>query len=88
MGIKNMMKTDKTTCSRCGGVEYKCHVHHKDRNRDNNSLENLEIVCPFCHGHEHGQENTTTGQVDTCFEMSKFREGYRIVEGFRLMGNR
>lgn len=28
-------------------------VHHKDRNRKNNTLENLEILCPNCHATEH-----------------------------------
>lgn len=42
-------------CNRCG---YKDHpeilqVHHKDRNRNNNKVENLEILCPNCHQIEH-----------------------------------
>ena len=28
-------------------------VHHKDRNRRNNSIENIEILCPNCHALEH-----------------------------------
>lgn len=28
-------------------------VHHKDRNRSNNSLENLVVLCPTCHEEEH-----------------------------------
>jgi hypothetical protein len=28
-------------------------VHHKDRNRLNNVLDNLEILCPNCHSEEH-----------------------------------
>jgi len=43
------------SCKRCG---YKEHhqilgVHHKDRNRKNNELSNLEILCPNCHSIEH-----------------------------------
>ncbi len=42
-------------CSRCG---YKKHpeilqVHHKDRNRRNNNVDNLEVLCPNCHALEH-----------------------------------
>lgn len=33
-------------------------VHHKDRNRKNNVLENLELICPNCHGEEHYLENS------------------------------
>ncbi len=28
-------------------------VHHKDRNRNNNDISNLEILCPNCHSLEH-----------------------------------
>jgi hypothetical protein len=28
-------------------------VHHKDRNRDNNNISNLEVLCPNCHSLEH-----------------------------------
>lgn len=28
-------------------------VHHIDRNRNNNSIDNLEIICPNCHMEEH-----------------------------------
>jgi HNH endonuclease len=41
-------------CNRCGYKEYPIlRVHHKDRNRSNNELENLEILCPNCHEIEH-----------------------------------
>jgi len=42
-------------CARCGLSEPKeiLGVHHKDRNRKNNNLENLEVVCPNCHSKEH-----------------------------------
>jgi predicted nucleic acid-binding Zn ribbon protein len=42
------------TCERCGynriGI---LQVHHKDQNRQNNALNNLELVCPNCHYEEH-----------------------------------
>lgn len=42
-------------CNRCG---YDSHpeilvIHHRDRNRKNNAVENLEILCPNCHAVEH-----------------------------------
>lgn len=45
----------KNQCNRCG---YNKHleildVHHKDRDRNNNSIDNLEILCPNCHALEH-----------------------------------
>ena len=42
-------------CNRCSYNEYIgiLKVHHKDRNRMNNQLSNLEILCPNCHDLEH-----------------------------------
>ncbi len=41
-------------CERCGYNRYDIlQVHHRDRNRDNNDLENLELICPNCHAEEH-----------------------------------
>lgn len=43
-------------CGKCGKVEnfsHKLHVHHKDMNRNNNELSNLEILCSTCHAHFH-----------------------------------
>ena len=48
-------------CARCGRpLDRGFHRHHKDGNPMNNSLENLELLCPECHyatfGHE-GEKN-------------------------------
>ena len=42
-------------CERCGyGANEKAIIiHHKDRNRNNNKLSNLELICPNCHYEEH-----------------------------------
>jgi len=41
-------------CNRCGFFEYPIlQVHHIDRDRKNNDLSNLEILCPNCHEVEH-----------------------------------
>lgn len=42
-------------CSRCGYSEniVALEVHHKDRNRNNNDLSNLEVLCSNCHKIEH-----------------------------------
>lgn len=42
-------------CNRCGyNKEPKIlGVHHKDRDRNNNDLINLEVLCPNCHSLEH-----------------------------------
>lgn len=41
-------------CERCSYNKPEIlHVHHKDRNRENNDLGNLELICPNCHYEEH-----------------------------------
>ncbi len=48
----------ESTCSRCGcdldfDNQYMWCVHHIDHNRDNNSPQNLELLCKRCHQLEH-----------------------------------
>lgn len=53
----------KRTCERCG-ASTNLLVHHRDRNRHNNSLDNLETLCKRCHQIEHRcWENFTKGIV-------------------------
>jgi endogenous inhibitor of DNA gyrase (YacG/DUF329 family) len=42
-------------CQRCGWRDEPVvlHVHHKDRNRLNQAIANLEVLCPNCHCTEH-----------------------------------
>ncbi len=44
-------------CNRCkySKIVEVLVVHHKDRDRTNNSRDNLEILCPTCHSEEHFQ---------------------------------
>jgi len=50
----------ESKCYDCGYNEYKelLQVHHKDLNRRNNSVENLQILCPNCHMKVHYLTNT------------------------------
>ncbi len=46
-------------CERCGYAKYEIlQIHHKDRNRINNSLDNLDLICPNCHFEEHYLEKS------------------------------
>lgn len=42
-------------CERCGFEKYPhiLGIHHKDRDRNNNVRDNLEVLCPNCHSLEH-----------------------------------
>lgn len=39
-------------CNDCGDTDT-LEVHHKDRDRSNNSLSNLEVLCRACHVERH-----------------------------------
>lgn len=51
-GIGTYQKYLKSECERCGSTE-RLLVHHKDRDRYNNTEENLETLCKSCHQAEH-----------------------------------
>lgn len=53
--IKILREIKNPKCNRCGfNKNIKAlHIHHIDRNRDNNEKENLEILCANCHYIEH-----------------------------------
>ena len=53
------MKVRGNKCERCGFEKYEIlQIHHKDKDRDNNELENLELICPNCHSEEHYMEKS------------------------------
>jgi hypothetical protein len=45
-------------CELCGFDQHEAAiiVHHKDRNRDNNADDNLQVLCANCHAIEHWSE--------------------------------
>lgn len=46
-------------CEHCGYNKYEIlQVHHKNRDRRNNNLDNLELICPNCHCEEHFLEKS------------------------------
>ncbi len=49
-----LLKARGNKCEGCGYSKIEIlHVHHKDRNRQNNLLSNLKLFCPNCHYEEH-----------------------------------
>lgn len=50
---KNHFKRDR--CERCYSIN-KLELHHKDRDKTNNTKENLETLCESCHKKEHQNE--------------------------------
>lgn len=55
---RKLESVENPKCERCGFDNILAlDVHHKDRNRKNNSNENLEILCCNCHRIEHRIKN-------------------------------
>lgn len=50
---RKLLKLEK--CNRCGYAQHVeiLEIHHIDKNRKNNAIENLEVLCPNCHRTEH-----------------------------------
>lgn len=49
-----LISTKGGLCERCGYDKIPIlQVHHRNRNRKDNSLKNLELICPNCHYEEH-----------------------------------
>lgn len=59
-GLKlRLLKQRGEGCERCSYDKKQIlQVHHKDQNRQNNNLENLELICPNCHAEEHYLEKS------------------------------
>jgi hypothetical protein len=54
-GLKlRLLEARGKKCERCDYSKYEIlQVHHKDKNRKNNDLKNLLLICPNCHYEEH-----------------------------------
>ena len=54
-----LLKEKGKMCERCPYNKYEVlQVHHRDKNRNNNSVDNLELICPNCHYEEHYLEKS------------------------------
>ncbi len=60
-----LLKIRGVICERCGYDRHEIlQVHHKDKNRSNNDLDNLELICPNCHYEEHYLEKSWLKESD------------------------
>ncbi len=52
--IELVRRRDHNRCAACGCADVAIlEVHHKDRDRQNNNLDNLILLCPNCHTKLH-----------------------------------
>jgi hypothetical protein len=55
----DLLETRDPRCERCDYNKIEIlQIHHKDRDRNNNNLNNLELVCPNCHYEDHFLEKS------------------------------
>lgn len=54
-----LLKDRGENCERCDYDKYEIlQVHHKNKDRNNNDFDNLELICPNCHYEEHYLEKS------------------------------
>ncbi len=60
-----------------GPIPEDYHIHHKDGDRANNDLSNLELLSDTEHGHLHGKQGGRPSKgVIECVECGEFRQHY------------
>lgn len=65
--LNNLLESEgRLFCEECGwdDVPEVLEVHHHDRDRNNNSPENLAVLCPTCHRIEHLNDHQAPRQDD------------------------
>jgi hypothetical protein len=54
-----LLRDRGVVCERCGYSKYEIlQIHHKNRDRRDNRIKNLELICPNCHYEEHHLEKS------------------------------
>ena len=61
-----IQETTGNKCNKCGisewnGQELVLEIEHIDGNSDNNSLDNMELLCPNCHSQTSTYKNRNKG---------------------------
>lgn len=74
-GIKSYrvkaFETYGKVCNKCKSAS-EIQVHHKDRNRSNNTISNLEVLCRKCHDLEHKEERIIFSKSRRCSKTGRF----------------
>jgi len=54
-----LQKVEELKCEECGYNKHPeiLQVHHIDRDRTNNTIDNLKLLCPTCHEEDHFLNN-------------------------------
>ena len=78
------LKDKEKICENCGEIKRRCLVsHHKNKNRFDNSIINLQILCRSCHARHHGKESNE-GQYKKGHKPTHgFKKGHKPINGFK-----
>lgn len=72
---KKILQRDEYTCQYCGFKSKKYQiVHHIDGNPQNNSDDNLVVICQMCNLVEHAGQGCVVQGVVNLYEKSKFSQ--------------
>ena len=55
------IETKEQKCASCGRTDCRLDTHHLDRNKANNSFENIVVLCASCHAFLHYVEDEHRG---------------------------
>ena len=52
------LATNDARCTECGknALDIQLEVHHKDHNKENDTYQNIEILCINCHAKREGRD--------------------------------
>lgn len=84
-----ILKRDNFTCQYCGFKAEKWQiVHHIDGNPNNNSHNNLEIICPMCNLIHHSGQGCVVQKIVDLYKKSKYsqKEIIQITRKMRSKG--
>ena len=89
---RQSQKAVKSKCEICGESNRRLHVHHKDGNGMNNSVDNLITLCVPCHHRWHSPNYTDCGtKRKPCAICDKpsYRKGYCLkhLQRFKKYGS-
>lgn len=71
------------------GQPINLEIHHKDGNHNNNSLDNLQLLCPNCHSYtENYRGKNNTGKIKVTDEqlIEALKNANNIAQALRAVG--
>jgi len=72
---KKILQRDEYACQYCGFISKKYQiVHHIDGNPQNNSDDNLVVICQMCNLVEHAGQGCVVQGIIDLYEKSKFSQ--------------